>query len=171
MQHALNLPAAMSEHDYLKLVKELSLKNKVYKTYIGQGYYDTILRRSFSGTFSRVRVGTRSTRRTRPKYHRAAWSLLNFQTMVSDLTALPIANASLLDEATAAAEAMAMLFHFVNKTDKIESLNSLLTKKCFLKRWMYSLHVATLLAYSSWWVTTNQQASTILILVPGPVPQ
>ncbi|HUM66315.1 MAG TPA: glycine dehydrogenase (aminomethyl-transferring), partial [Chitinophagaceae bacterium] len=47
-------------------------------------------------------------------------SLLNFQTMVSDLTALPIANASLLDEATAAAEAMTMFFNFLNKQDHIE---------------------------------------------------
>ena len=55
-------------------------------------------------------------------------SLLNFQTMVSDLTGLPIANASLLDEGTAAAEAMAMLFNHKNKGDKITAPNFLLMK-------------------------------------------
>ncbi len=121
MQHPLNLPPAMSENEYLKLVKDLSLKNKVFKNYIGQGYYDTItpsviLRNIFEnpGWYTQYTPYQAEISQGRLE------SLLNFQTMVSDLTGLPIANASLLDEATAAAEAMAMLFHFVNKTDKIE---------------------------------------------------
>lgn len=121
MQHPLNLPPAMSENEYLKLVKDLSLKNKVFKNYIGQGYYDTItpsviLRNIFEnpGWYTQYTPYQAEISQGRLE------SLLNFQTMVSDLTGLPIANASLLDEATAAAEAMAMLFHFVNKTDNIE---------------------------------------------------
>jgi len=121
MQHALNLPEAISENEYLKLVKEMSLKNKTYKNYIGQGYYDTItpsviLRNVFEnpGWYTQYTPYQAEISQGRLE------SLLNFQTMVSDLTGLPIANASLLDEATAAAEAMAMIFHHVNKTDNIE---------------------------------------------------
>ena len=43
MNHSLNIPPAMSEHEYLKHIKEISLKNIVFKNYIGQGYYDTII--------------------------------------------------------------------------------------------------------------------------------
>jgi glycine dehydrogenase len=121
MQHPLNLPEAISENEYLKLIKEMSLKNKFYKNYIGQGYYDTItpsviLRNVFEnpGWYTQYTPYQAEISQGRLE------SLLNFQTMVSDLTGLPIANASLLDEATAAAEAMAMIFHHVNKTDKIE---------------------------------------------------
>jgi len=121
MQHDLNLPEAMNENEYLKLVKEMSVKNKLFKTYIGQGYYDTItpsviLRNVFEnpGWYTQYTPYQAEISQGRLE------SLLNFQTMVSDLTGLPIANASLLDEATAAAEAMAMIFHHVNKTDKIE---------------------------------------------------
>lgn len=121
MQHELNLPEAVSENEYLKLVKEMSVKNKLYKSYIGQGYYDTItpsviLRNVFEnpGWYTQYTPYQAEISQGRLE------SLLNFQTMVSDLTGLPIANASLLDEATAAAEAMAMIFHHVNKTDKIE---------------------------------------------------
>src|SRR4026208_30601 len=116
----LNLPAAMSEADLLKYLKDVSIKNKVYKTYIGQGYYDThtpsvILRNVFEnpGWYTQYTPYQAEISQGRLE------SLLNFQTMVSDLTALPIANASLLDEATAAAEAMTMFFNTLNKQDHI----------------------------------------------------
>jgi len=122
MDHALRLPEALSEAEYLHLIKDISLKNKVYKNYIGQGYYDThtpsvILRNIFEnpGWYTQYTPYQAEISQGRLE------SLLNFQTMVSDLTALPIANASLLDEATAAAEAMGMFFNTLNKDhDHIE---------------------------------------------------
>ena len=116
MKKALNLPDAMSESEYLHHIKELSLQNKVFRTYIGQGYYDThtpavILRNIFEnpGWYTQYTPYQAEISQGRLE------SLLNFQTMVSDLTGLPIANASLLDEATAAAEAMAMFFNTLNR--------------------------------------------------------
>jgi glycine dehydrogenase len=121
MSKALNIPAAMSEQEYLNHIKEISLKNKVFKNYIGQGYYDTItpsviLRNVFEnpGWYTQYTPYQAEISQGRLE------SLLNYQTMVSDLTALPIANASLLDEATAAAEAMTMFFNTLNKQDHIE---------------------------------------------------
>src|SRR6188474_1997934 len=120
MKHELNIPSALSEHEYLNHIKDISLKNKVYKNYIGQGYYDTItpsviLRNVFEnpGWYTQYTPYQAEISQGRLE------SLLNFQTMVSDLTALPIANASLLDEATAAAEAMTMFFNTLNKHDHI----------------------------------------------------
>jgi glycine dehydrogenase len=132
MQEPLDLPPAISEDEYLKLVKELSMKNKLFKAYIGQGYYDTItpsviLRNVFEnpGWYTQYTPYQAEISQGRLE------SLLNFQTMVSDLTALPIANASLLDEATAAAEAMSMIFHYVNKTEKIERAKFLVDNSIF----------------------------------------
>jgi len=112
----LDLPAAVSEAEYLRQLKRISLGNKVSKTYIGQGYYDThtpgvILRNIFEnpGWYTQYTPYQAEIAQGRLE------SLLNYQTVVSDLTALPIANASLLDEATAAAEAMSMFFHQLNK--------------------------------------------------------
>jgi len=120
MDHELRLPSAMGEHQYLQHIKEVSMLNKVYKNYIGQGYYDTItpsviLRNVFEnpGWYTQYTPYQAEISQGRLE------SLLNFQTMVSDLTALPIANASLLDEATAAAEAMTMFFNTLNKQDHI----------------------------------------------------
>lgn len=118
----LDIPDAMSEADLLKHLKEVSLQNKLFKNYIGQGYYDTltpsvILRNVFEnpGWYTQYTPYQAEISQGRLE------SLLNFQTMVADLTGLPIANASLLDEATAAAEAMNMLFHHVNRTEVINA--------------------------------------------------
>jgi glycine dehydrogenase len=116
MHHALNIPAAMSEHEYLKHIKEISERNKVFKNYIGQGYYDTIIPSVIlRNVFENPGWYTQYTPYQAEISQGRLESLLNFQTMVSDLTALPIANASLLDEATAAAEAMTMFFNTLNR--------------------------------------------------------
>lgn len=116
MDHALNIPSGISEAEYLAQLKETSLKNKVCRSYIGQGYYDThtpsvILRNIFEnpGWYTQYTPYQAEISQGRLE------SLINYQTMVSDLTGLPISNASLLDEATAAAEAMNMFFHTANK--------------------------------------------------------
>lgn len=132
MEKALNVPAAMTENEYLKHIKEVSLKNKVFTNYIGQGYYDTItpsviLRNIFEnpGWYTQYTPYQAEISQGRLE------SLLNFQTMVSDLTGLPIANASLLDEATAAAEAMTMFFNTLNKQDHIERPKFFVDKEIF----------------------------------------
>jgi glycine dehydrogenase len=117
---ALNIPSAMSEHEYLRHIKEVSQHNKIFKNYIGQGYYDTIIPSVIlRNVFENPGWYTQYTPYQAEISQGRLESLLNFQTMVSDLTALPIANASLLDEATAAAEAMAMFFNTLNKQDHI----------------------------------------------------
>jgi len=132
MQHKLQLPAGLSEYEYLNHIKQVSLKNKVFKSYIGQGYYDTItpsviLRNVFEnpGWYTQYTPYQAEISQGRLE------SLLNFQTMVSDLTGLPISNASLLDEATAAAEAMTMFFNTLNKQDHIERHRFFVDKEIF----------------------------------------
>ena len=119
MNHQLRIPESQSEAEYLTKLKTMSLNNKVCKNYIGQGYYDThtpsvILRNIFEnpGWYTQYTPYQAEISQGRLE------SLLNYQTMVCDLTGMTLANASLLDEATAAAEAMAMFFHTLNKDDK-----------------------------------------------------
>ncbi|HSB93438.1 MAG TPA: aminomethyl-transferring glycine dehydrogenase [Flavitalea sp.] len=117
----LKKPAPQSEYDYLQHLRAVASKNKVFRSYIGQGYYGTItpsviLRNVFEnpGWYTQYTPYQAEIAQGRLE------SLLNFQTMVTELTALPIANASLLDEGSAAAEGMAMIFHQVNRTDDIK---------------------------------------------------
>ena len=132
MKRSLHLPSAMSEAEYLEHIKEVSLRNKVFKNYIGQGYYDTItpsviLRNVFEnpGWYTQYTPYQAEISQGRLE------SLLNFQTVVSDLTALPLTNASLLDEGTAAAEAMTMFFNTLNKADHITRPKFFVDKETF----------------------------------------
>ncbi|MEO6538292.1 MAG: aminomethyl-transferring glycine dehydrogenase [Ferruginibacter sp.] len=112
----LNTGGPVSEYQYLQELKNTASLNKVYKSYIGQGYYNTIVPSVILRTvFENPGWYTQYTPYQAEIAQGRLESLLNFQTMVSDLTGLPIANASLLDEGTAAAEAMAMLFNHKNK--------------------------------------------------------
>ncbi len=132
MSEPLNIPRAMSEHEFLRHIKEVSLKNKIFRNYIGQGYYgaitpSVILRNVFEnpGWYTQYTPYQAEISQGRLE------SLLNFQTMVSDLTGLPLANASLLDEATAAAEAMLMFFNAKNRQEHITKPKFFLDKETF----------------------------------------
>jgi glycine dehydrogenase len=133
MEKPLDLPPAMSEFEYLRELKKTAAKNKVYKSYIGQGYYDTITPSVILRTvFENPGWYTQYTPYQAEIAQGRLESLLNFQTMVSDFTALPIANASLLDEGTAAAEAMTMFFNTKNKDhDHITTPKFFVDKSCF----------------------------------------
>ena len=115
----LNLPDELSENKLSEHMRELAVKNKNYRSYIGMGYYNTIL----PGVIQRNVLENPGWYTAYTPYQAEIAqgrleALLNFQTMVSDLTAMEIANASLLDEGTAAAEAMMMLFNARNREQK-----------------------------------------------------
>jgi glycine dehydrogenase len=133
MNSDLSIPAAISEHEYLQLLKDISLKNQVFKTYIGQGYYDNIVPSVIlRNVFENPGWYTQYTPYQAEISQGRLESLLNFQTMVSDLTGLPLTNASLLDEATAAAEAMTMFFNTLNRDhDHITKAKFFVDKETF----------------------------------------
>ncbi len=117
LQAPVDLPAPETEHEYLTRLRTVAANNRVCRSYIGMGYYDTItpsviLRNLFEnpGWYTPYTPYQAEIAQGRLE------SLLNFQTVVRDLTAMDIATASLLDEGTAAAEAMAMFHRLSRKT-------------------------------------------------------
>jgi glycine dehydrogenase len=116
LQQPLNLPEPLSEYEYLMDLRKIAEKNKIFRTYIGMGYYNTItpsvIKRNIlenPGWYTSYTPYQAEISQGRLE------ALLNFQTMVIDLTGMEIANASLLDESTAAAEAMIMLYNTRSK--------------------------------------------------------
>lgn len=117
LKEPLNIGDPQTEYQYLQTLKEKAAKNKVCKNYIGLGYYGTItpgvIQRNI---FENPGWYTQYTPYQAEIAQGRLEALLNYQTMISDLTGLPIANASLLDEGTAVAEAMHVFYEVRNKT-------------------------------------------------------
>ena len=119
LKKPLELSAAMSEHKFLAHIQELSEQNEVFRTYIGLGYHESltpsVIKRNIlenPGWYTAYTPYQAEIAQGRLE------ALLNFQTVVTDLTGMELANASLLDESTAAAEAMTMLFDVRSRDQK-----------------------------------------------------
>lgn len=119
LKKPLDLPMAMSEHEFLSHLQKLSEKNKVFKSYIGLGYHESLtpspIKRNIlenPGWYTAYTPYQAEIAQGRLE------ALLNFQTMICDLTGMELANASLLDESTSAAEAMTMLYEVRSRDQK-----------------------------------------------------
>ena len=124
----LELNDAMSEQDALKAIKEISKANSVYRSFIGQGYYGTITPKVIlRNVFENPGWYTSYTPYQAEISQGRLEALINFQTMVGDLTGFEIANASLLDEATAAAESMTL----AHRVGKSKSQKFFIDQNCF----------------------------------------
>ncbi len=176
----LNLPEGMSEHEYLDHLRGIAAKNKLYKSYIGLGYYGTVLPAVIQrNVLENPGWYTAYTPYQAEIAQGRLEALLNFQTLVTDLTGMEIANASLLDEATAAAEAMTMLHGLRSREDVAAGKNSFfVSHECFpqtielLKTRAKSLGIALVIGdFKS--VTLNDNLYGALLQYPtadGSVP-
>lgn len=140
LEKPLRLPQAMSEFEYLNYIKAISSKNKLLRSFIGQGYYGVaVLSVIVRNVLENPSWYTSYTPYQAEISQGRLEALLNFQTMVIELTGMEIANASLLDESTAAAEAMIMMFNARSKAAIKAGANRFLLIRIFSCRLLMSL--------------------------------
>lgn len=135
----LDLGPGLSERQYYRKIHELAKQNKVFNTYIGMGYYDTItpaviLRNVFENPVWYTSYTPYQAEISQGRLE----ALLNYQTMICDFTGFKLANASLLDEATAAAEAMIMMYNTRSRAQQKAGANVLLVDQ---KIWPQTIDV------------------------------
>ena len=153
----LNIGKGMNEYEVISHLKALGAKNKQFRTYIGLGYYNTIT----PGVIMRNILENPGWYTSYTPYQAEISqgrleALLNFQTVISDLTAMPLANASLLDEGTAAAEAMLMFWHARSRAQVKAGV-----KKFFVASDVFPQSIEVIMtaptsrASRSWWTTST----------------
>ncbi len=126
LKEVLDLPAPLSEDEFLARIKALAGKNKLYRTFIGQGYYDTISPAVIIRNILENPAWYTSYTPYQAEVSQGRLeALLNYQTMILELTGMEITNCSLLDEATATAEAMTMMYGLRGKEMKKAGANKL----------------------------------------------
>ena len=124
LKKPLNLPAPMSEYEFSSFIRNLAKKNKNFTSYIGLGYHPTILPAVIQrNIFENPSWYTSYTPYQAEISQGRLEALLNYQTIVTELTGMELANSSLLDEGTAAAEAMIMLYNARSKDQKKDEAN------------------------------------------------
>ncbi|HHG86342.1 MAG TPA: aminomethyl-transferring glycine dehydrogenase subunit GcvPA, partial [Bacteroidetes bacterium] len=171
---ALKTPEALSEYNYLKMLKGIANQNLLRRNFIGLGYYGTVvpavIQRNIlenPGWYTQYTPYQAEIAQGRLE------ALINFQTMVADLTGMELANASLLDEGTAAAEAMIMLYHDRNKRTKGDPVNKFLVSDrvlpqtiAILKTRATPLNIEVVVSKHKDWVFEGD-AFGILLQYPG----
>ena len=130
LSEPMDLPEALTEQEYAEEINKIAAKNKIFTSYIGTGWYDTITPAPiYRHVFESPGWYTSYTPYQSEISQGRLEALLNFQTVVSELTGLPLSNSSLLDESTAGAEAASMMYDLRSREQRKDKVNKLFVDK------------------------------------------